>query len=120
MAPEPPVRRTVPRPARAATATEPAGWPRRDSAWRRLRCFQIIELLLQILDLRLMLLLEVSDLGLVLLLDCRDFGLVLFLDCSDRVLQLPDLITDIRHSLGGGRHRKVAAITATRPALARR
>jgi hypothetical protein len=67
---------------------------------RGLRRFQIIELFLQILDLRLMLLLDVSDLGLVLLLDCCDFGLVLLLERSDRVLQLSDLITDIRRSLG--------------------
>jgi hypothetical protein len=52
------------------------------------------------LDLRLVLLLEASDLGLVLLLDCCDFGLVFLLDCSDRVLQLSDLITHIRRSLG--------------------
>jgi hypothetical protein len=67
--------------------------------------FQIIELFLQILDLPLVLLLEASDLGLVLLLDCCDFGLVFLLDCSDRVLQLSDLITHIRRSLGYSGHR---------------
>jgi hypothetical protein len=76
---------------------------------RGLRRFQIIELFLQVLDLPLMLLLEVSDLGLVLLLDCCDFGLVFLLDCSDRVLQLSDLITHIRRSLGGGRRRQERA-----------
>ena len=73
---------------------------------RGLRRFQIIELCLQILDLRLVLLLEASDLGLVLLLDCCDFGLVFLLDCSDRVLQLSDLITHIRRSLGYSGHRQ--------------
>jgi len=82
---------------------------RRGSTWRRLCRFQIVELLLQILDLRLVLLLEVSDLGLVLLLDCCDFGLVFLLDCSDRVLQLSDLITYIRRTLGCSGHRQKRA-----------
>jgi hypothetical protein len=87
------------------------GWPQlptpgRGGTRRGLRRFQIIELCLQILDLRLVLLLEASDLGLVLLLDCCDFGLVFLLDCSDRVLQLSDLITHIRRSLGYSGHRQ--------------
>jgi hypothetical protein len=61
---------------------------RRGSTWRGLRRFQIVELFLQILDLRLVLLLEISHLGLVLLLHCSDFALQLF-----------DQISHIRRSL---------------------
>jgi hypothetical protein len=74
--------------------------------WYRQRRFQFVELTLQILDLCLVLLLELSDFGQVLLLNCCDFGLVLLLDCSDRVLQLSDLITHIRRSLGYSGHRQ--------------
>ena len=89
--------------ARAAGAADAGGGTARGPACAG---FQFVELFLQILDLRLVLLLEASDLGLVLLLDCCDFGLVFLLDCSDRVLQLSDLITHIRRSLGYSGHRQ--------------
>jgi hypothetical protein len=66
---------------------------RRDSTRRGLRRFQIVELFLQILDLRLVLLLEISHLGLVLLFHCSDFALQLF-----------NQIRHIRRSLGYRRH----------------